>query len=55
MITIHFLLYLYEVKINEYKKLVKNRENINSLMKIFSFIPDEPYLKLMYRLRMGKN
>lgn len=36
------------------KKLVKNRENINSLMKIFSFIPDEPYLKLMYRLRMGE-
>ena len=37
------------------KKLVKNRENINSLMKIFSFIPDEPYLKLIYDFAWGKN
>lgn len=36
------------------KKLLKSRENINSLMKLFCFIPDEPYLKLMFRLRMGK-
>ena len=36
------------------KKIIKNRENVNSLMRIFRFIPDELYLKIMYRLRMGK-
>ena len=36
------------------KKVIKNRENINSLMKFFRFIPDEPYLRIMYRIRMGK-
>ena len=36
------------------KKVIKNRENINSLMKFFRFIPDEPYQRKMYRIRMGK-
>ena len=33
---------------------VMNRESINSMARIFAFIPDEPYLKMMYRLRTGK-
>lgn len=36
------------------KKLFKNREALNNAMRLFAFIPDETYLKLMYRLRMGK-
>jgi len=35
-------------------KLPLSREQKNTLASIFKFIPDEPYLKIMYRLRMGK-
>lgn len=31
-----------------------SRENLNNIMRIFAFIPDKQYLKLMYRIRMGK-
>ncbi|WP_418417348.1 ATP-grasp fold amidoligase family protein [Blautia sp.] len=30
------------------------RETLNSMMKLFAFIPDKLYLRLMYRVRMGK-
>ena len=36
------------------KKLI-GREGLNSMMKLFAFIPDKTYLKIMYRLRMGKS
>jgi len=38
----------------KFSKLVGGRENLNALMKFFCFIPDKQYLKIMYRLRMGK-
>ena len=31
-----------------------SREEINRMMSFFSFMPDDIYLKLMYRIRMGK-
>ncbi len=31
-----------------------SRENLNNVMKLFAFIPDKQYLKLMYRIRIGK-
>lgn len=36
------------------KKVFGNREDLNHFMRFFSFIPDEQYLKLMYRLQVGK-
>ena len=36
------------------KKIIKNRETINSIVSLMRFIPDKLYLRLMYRLRMGK-
>lgn len=36
------------------KKIVKSREVRNALVSSLRFLPDEPYLKLMFRLRMGK-
>ena len=35
-------------------KLPVTREQKNKLVSMLRFIPDEPYLKLMYRVRMGK-
>ncbi len=35
-------------------KLPGTREQKNKLVSMLWFIPDEPYLKLMYRVRMGK-
>ena len=35
-------------------KLPGTREQKNKLVSMLRFIPDEPYLKLMYRVRMGK-
>lgn len=35
------------------RKLV-SRESLNSMMKLFAFIPDKIFLKIMYRIRMGK-
>ena len=36
------------------KKISLSREQKNKIASFLSFIPDEPYLKIMYRLRMGK-
>ncbi len=36
------------------KKLVKNRETRNDLMGLLRFIPDEAFLRLMYRVRMSE-
>lgn len=35
-------------------KLPGTREQKNKLVSLLRFIPDEPYLRLMYRIRMGK-
>ena len=35
-------------------KLPGTREQKNRLVSMRRFIPDEPYLRLMYRFRMGK-
>lgn len=35
-------------------KLPGTREQKNMLVSLLRFIPDQPYLKLMYRIRMGK-
>lgn len=35
-------------------KLPLTREQKNKLLSLLRFIPDEPYLKLMYRVRIGK-
>ena len=36
-------------------KIPLTREQKNKIVSMLRFIPDEPYLKLMYRVRMGKN
>ncbi len=38
----------------DYKKLIKNRELRLQLIKLLSFIPSAPYLKLVYRIKTGK-
>lgn len=36
------------------KKFVKNHVDTKKLAHIFGFIPDNVYLKIVYRLRIGK-
>lgn len=36
------------------KKIIKSREARNTLVSMLRFLPDEAYLKLMYRLKMGR-
>ena len=36
------------------KKIIRNRESRNRLMMLLPFIPDETFLKLMFRLRMNE-
>lgn len=38
----------------DYKKLIKNRELRLQIIKLLSFIPSEPYLKMVYRIKTGK-
>lgn len=39
----------------DYKKLIKNRELRLQLIDKLSFIPTKPYLKLVYKIKTGKN
>lgn len=38
----------------DYKEVIKNRELRLKLIYLLRFIPTEPYLKLVYRIKMGK-
>ena len=38
----------------DYKKLIKNRESRLQLIKLLSFIPSAPYLKMVYRIKTGQ-
>ena len=38
----------------DYKQIIKNRELRLQLIKLLSFIPDKPYLKLVYWIKTGK-
>lgn len=38
----------------DYKKLIKNRELRLQLIKILSFVPSAPYLKMVYRIKTGE-
>jgi len=38
-----------------YKKIFKDREKRLKLISLLSFVPDEPYIKLVYRIKTGKN
>lgn len=38
----------------DYKKIITNRELRLKLIRLLSFIPDRPYLKLVYRIKTGK-
>lgn len=38
----------------DYKKLIKNRELRLQLIKLLSFVPSAPYLKMVYRIKTGE-
>lgn len=38
----------------QYKKIIRSRKLRSSILRFFSFIPDEPMLKLQYRIKMGR-
>lgn len=38
----------------DYKKLIKNREFRLQLIKLLSFVPSAPYLKMVYRIKTGE-
>ena len=38
----------------DYKKLIKNRELRLQIIKLLSFLPSEPYLKMVYRIKTGQ-
>ena len=42
------------VMVDFYKKIFKDREKRLKLVRLLSFIPDEPYIKLVFRLKSGK-
>ena len=39
----------------DYRNIIKNRELRLKLINLLRFIPDEPYLKLVYRIKTGKH
>ncbi len=39
----------------DYKSIFRNREARLKLIQLLRFIPDEPYLKLVYWLKTGKH
>lgn len=39
----------------DYKKVFKNRETRLKLIRLLSFIPDEPYLKIVFKIKTGKS
>ena len=38
----------------DYRNIIKNRELRLKLINLLRFIPDEPYLKMVYRIKTGK-
>ena len=38
----------------DYKKVIKNRELRLKLIRLLSFIPDKPYIKMVYKIKTGK-
>lgn len=38
----------------DYKKIIRNRELRLQIINLLSFIPSEPYLKMVYRIKLGK-
>ena len=38
----------------DYRNIIKNRELRLKLINLLRFIPDKPYLKMVYRIKTGK-
>lgn len=38
----------------DYKKIIKSREARTKILRLLSFIPDKPMLKMQYRVKMGR-
>ena len=38
----------------DYKKIIKSRALRNKILEMLAFVPDEPMLKLQYRIKTGR-